>query len=71
MVVEEILVSYADLVSEIGKLALWMQTIGLAAVFWMVFQIINLIFNRKKQKLLEEINKKVDRIESKLKKIQN
>lgn len=79
MVVEEVAnVStevVAELISKVGGIVLWLQAIGVIVLLWIIFQIINLIVNRKKRKAIYKIRedvlrieKKIDRIEKKFKK---
>ncbi len=58
-----------DLVYELGKVGLWVQAIGLLVIFWLIFQIIVLIVNRKKRKALYSIKDDLERIEKKIDKI--
>ena len=70
MVVEEVVNASTDigvgLIGELGQIALWLQTLGVIIVLWLVFQIINFIINRKRIKLIEKMEKRVDRIEKKI-----
>lgn len=72
MVVEEA-VNMSDVVTglvvEVGKIGLWLQTLGIIIVLWIAFQIWNFIINRKRIKLIEKMEKKVDRIEEKIDKL--
>ncbi len=71
MVVDEIVNVTADtivgdLVVEVGKLGLLLNTLGVIIVLWVGFQIVNFIINRKRIRLIEKMEKRVDRIENKL-----
>ena len=59
-----------DIVVELGQLGLWVQAVGLLVVFWIVTEFITLYFNRKRRLLLEEINKRLKRVETKLSKLE-
>ncbi len=55
-----------DVVLEVGRLGLWMQAVGALVVIWIIVQSITMYFNRKRRLLLEEINKRLKRVETKL-----
>lgn len=57
------------LVSEIGKIGLWLQAVGLIVVAWIIFSIIDLLINRKRMKEVYKIKKDMKRIEGKIDKI--
>ena len=63
MAVEEIL---PEILIELGRVGLWLQAIGVIVIVWIAFQVISLIFERKKKKNLERINVRLDKIEKKL-----
>ena len=58
-----------DLVVEVGKLAIWFQALGIIILFWLVFNIISLIINFKRKKLLTSISEDLKRIEKKVNKL--
>ena len=58
-----------DVIFEVGRIALWMQTLGIIVVFWIIFEIIALIVNRKKRKALYSIKSDLARIEKKIDKL--
>ncbi len=66
MAVEEVV---GNLVTELGKIGLWVQALGLIIIFWIIFQIVNLIVNRKKRKTLYGIREDLKRIEGKIDKL--
>ncbi|MEK6917969.1 MAG: hypothetical protein AABW51_03400 [Nanoarchaeota archaeon] len=55
-----------ELVAEVGKLGSWLQAIGIIVIVWLIFQIISLIVNLKKKKLLEKISEDIKRLEKKI-----
>ena len=57
------------LVSEIGKIGLWLQAVGLIVVAWIIFSIIELLSNRKRMKEVYKIKEDMKRIEGKIDKI--
>ena len=60
-----------DLIIELGQVGLWIQTVGLIVIIWLIVQFITMFFNRKRRLLLEEINNRLKRVETKLNKIKN
>lgn len=58
-----------DLVVELGQVGLWIQAVGLVVILWIIFQAITMYYNRKRRIILTEINERLKRIETKLKKI--
>lgn len=58
-----------EIVISLGQVGLWIQAVGLLIIIWIVIQGINMYFNRKRRLLLEEINARLKRVESKLNKI--
>lgn len=58
-----------EIVLSLGQVGLWIQAVGLLIVLWIVVQSITMYFNRKRRLLLEEINQRLKRVESKLNKI--
>ena len=53
-------------ISEVGKLGLWMQAVGLLVVFWLAFQIVLIVQNYVKRKLLRSIELKIDNLGKKV-----
>ena len=70
MVVEEVVNVSSDLVGgfvgELGRAALWLQAVGVVLVIWIIFDIINLIFNYKRKKYLKELSKNMKKLDKKL-----
>ena len=54
-----------QLSTEIGKLATWIQALGIVVIFWVIFNIILIILNLKKKKLLKNIQSDIKRLEKK------
>ncbi|MBT96810.1 MAG: hypothetical protein QF567_01740 [Candidatus Pacearchaeota archaeon] len=73
MVIEEVVNISTEVLSsailEVGKVALWMQAIGILLVLWISFYIIMFFQDRKKLKKIDSIKKDVIRIEKKLDKL--
>lgn len=69
MAIENLTDVPTEIIFEVGKIALWMQTIGIIVILWIIFNIITLIVNRKKRKTLYSIQNDLKRIESKINKI--
>lgn len=66
MDIEEI---FFSLTENITSLIFFLKALGLMLVFYVLFQIINIFFSRKKNKELQEINKNVKEINKKLGKL--
>ncbi len=58
-----------DAISEIGKIGLWMQTVGIIIIIWIIVQIIILYLNRKRMSEIYSIRKDMRRIENKIDKM--
>jgi large-conductance mechanosensitive channel len=56
----------SELVVEVGKLGTWLQAIGIIVIAWLIFQIISLIINLQKKKMLQKISEDVKRLEKKV-----
>lgn len=56
----------SDLITQLGEIGLWLQAIGVVVIIWVIIQIINFFFNRKKKKYLESIERRLKRIEEKI-----
>lgn len=54
------------IIEGIGNLGLWLQTIGVLAVVWIIFNIVDWIINSRRLKLLNKIIKDMQRIENKI-----
>ena len=70
MVVGEVVNTSSDLVggliNQVGSIALWLQTIGIVIFLWIVFQIVQIIINRKRRNLLKQMSHKIDVLEKKI-----
>jgi len=66
MAIEQVVNASSDLIIEIGKLGNWIQAIGIIVILWALLQIITLIINIKKKRILTEIKKDLRRIENKI-----
>lgn len=74
MAIEEITDASTTLVTglatELGKIGLWIQTVGILIILWIVFQIAFIINNRIRRKKLYNIEDHLKRLEKKIDKIQ-
>jgi hypothetical protein len=59
-------VPVGEVIVEIGRVVNWLEAIGVIILFFVISNIVGLIVNRKKRKMLYAMNEKVDRIEKKL-----
>ena len=66
MAIEQVVNASSDLIIEIGRLGNWIQAIGIIVILWALLQIITLIINIKKKRILTEIKKDLRRIENKI-----
>ena len=55
-----------SVVLELGKIGNWLQAVGLIVIIWIIIESITLYYNRKRRKLLEEINNRLKNVEIKL-----
>ena len=55
-----------SLISEVGKIGLWMQTLGLVVILWLFFEIVAFFINRKRMKEVYAIKHDMKRIERKI-----
>ena len=69
MVVGEVVDLSGSILLELGKIGLWLQTLGVIILFWLIVQIITLIMNRKKRKAIYSMKEDLIRIEKKLDKL--
>ena len=67
MVGEEIV----TVISELGKIGLWLQTVGAIVIMWIIFQFITWRYNRKRMAEVEVIKRDMRRIEGKIDKLVN
>ena len=58
-----------DVVTEIGKIGLWLKTAGIIFVLWIVFQVVNFIINRKRIKAIYNIKEYMSKMDKKLDKL--
>jgi hypothetical protein len=59
----------AGLVLEVGRLALWLKAVGIAALIWLVFESVALWFNYKRLRDVGRIKEDIKRIEGKIDRI--
>lgn len=69
MVLQEITNVPIGLITEVGKIGLWMQTIGVIVMLWIIFQLVFLWFNTKRMDEVHKIREEMKRIEGKIDKI--
>ena len=71
MVIEEVVNAtdgtlIGNLIVEVGKLGILIQTLGILVVLWILFAAVTMYFNRKRRKLLEGIDSRLKDVEGKL-----
>ena len=59
------------IITTVGQLVLFLQALGLIIVLWLIFQIVTLIVNRKKRKILENVQKDIKKLDKKIDKLLN
>ncbi len=55
-----------DVIVQLGSIGLWIQTVGLVVILWIIVEAITLYYNRKRRLLLMDIDERLKRIEKKL-----
>ena len=55
-----------ELISKIGNVGLWLQTIGVLAIIWFILSLINWIINARRISLLHKVMEDMKRIEGKI-----
>ncbi len=58
-----------DVITALGQVGLWLQTIGAIVILWIIFQIIAWKYNRKRMKEVYAIKDDMKRIEKKIDRI--
>jgi len=58
-----------SILTSVGNLALWMQTIGLVVVLWILFEIAIIVFQVKRKRSLKHINERLINLERKIDKL--
>lgn len=65
-VVDELINTSAQMAQGMGRLALWLQALGLLVILWIAFQLINLWLNNRKWRKLIEFEGKINNLERKI-----
>lgn len=60
-----------ELVIQLGQIGLWLQTLGIIILVWVIAQLVSLWLNRRRLKEIDAIRKDMERIESKIDKLVN
>jgi hypothetical protein len=58
--------TFLQTISEVGQIGLWLQTLGVIVVLWLIFQIISLIITWNKMKMLNKMMNDLKRLETKI-----
>lgn len=66
MVGEELVGISAYIIEQLGKIGIWLKTIGVLVIIWLGFQIYSAIHNIKRMREIGIIKKNMDRIEGKI-----
>jgi len=59
----------SDILVVLGQIGLWLKTIGVIILIWLIFHVINVLFNTKRTKEVKNIKEDIIRIEEKIDKI--
>ena len=74
MALEEVInaseVILPEVILEVGRVALWLQTLGIIIVLWIIFQSVTLFYNRKRRLAIYSIKDDLERIENRVKRIE-
>ncbi len=63
------MVPFWGVITEIGQIGLWLQTLGVVVVLVIILNVISFFYNRKRIKQIEAIRQDMTRIEGKIDKI--
>jgi hypothetical protein len=63
-----------NLIIEVGRIGLWLKGLGIVVILWILFNLVNLVINKRREQKMEKydlaikrIEKKIDRITKKMK----
>lgn len=68
-IVEEVTNVSTNLIEQIGQIGLWLKTLGIIVVLWIIFQSVQFYFNLKRLKEIHLIKQHMNIMEKKLNKI--
>lgn len=54
------------LIHQVGRIGLWLQALGIIVILWIIFQVVTLIINRKRNKEIYLLKDNIARIEKKI-----
>ncbi|MDA3837292.1 MAG: hypothetical protein PF542_06760 [Nanoarchaeota archaeon] len=66
MVVSEVIGVSTDVISEIGKIGLFLQTLGIVVLLTVIINVALLFIHRKRLKAVLKIKEEVERVEKKV-----
>lgn len=66
MVVDELTGKAAEIIANLGSLALWLQTLGVLLIAWIIFEVIMVSVALKRMKEIYKIKEDMKRIEGKI-----
>lgn len=58
-----------DILSQIGSIGLWLKTVEIVIIIWILFQGVQFYFNMRRLREISKIKKDMKRMEDKLDKI--
>ena len=66
MVVEDVAEGVGEVLGILGGLALWLQTLGIIIILWIIFEVVMLRLNLKRMREIYTIKEDMKRIERKI-----
>lgn len=64
--VENVTRGLTKVIADVGSVALWLQTLGVILILWIIFESFTLWFNRRRMKEVSIIRADMSRIERKI-----
>ena len=68
-IVEDVTTVSASLIEQVGQIGLWLKTLGVIVILWIIFQSVQFYFNLKRLKEIHLIKQHMVVMEKKLDKI--
>lgn len=60
----------STIITEVGRIGLWLQALGVIAVLWVGFQTYNLVMANRRKHTLKDIKDSLNRIERKINRLE-
>lgn len=65
-ILDDLINASAQMAQKTGRLVLWLQALGIIVLFWLLFQLLNAWSNRKKIKMISEMEDKLLNMEKRI-----